>query len=89
MSNLTYYTNDGYFNEIIHGYFDKKSNWKNSKNIKKVTFFNSLTETCQKCKIVSDFKDTSALGNKKKIISKFNKIWRKKFIKIKLFTGNL
>ena len=85
MSDLTYYTNDGYFNEIIHGYFDKKSNWKNSKNsknIKKVTFFNSLTETCQKCKIVSDFKDTSALGNKKKLYQNLIKYGEKNSLKL-------
>jgi len=68
MNSFTYYTNDGYFNDIITGYFDKKDNWKNTQNdISQVTFFNSLTQTCHKCKIVTDFVDTSALGNKKKL----------------------
>jgi hypothetical protein len=67
MSQFSYFINDGYFNEIIDSYFDQKDNWTKQKKSEKITFFNSLIETCQTCHIVSNFTDTSALGNKKKL----------------------
>jgi len=81
MNSFTYYTNDGYFNDIITGYFDKKDNWKKvQKDISQVTFFNSLTQTCYKCKIVTDFVDTSALGNKRKLYKNLLKYAKSKLI---------
>ena len=81
MNSFTYYTNDGYFNDIITGYFDKKDNWKKTqKDISQVTFFNSLTQTCHKCKIVTNFVDTSALGNKKKLYKNLLKYAKSKSI---------
>ena len=45
MNSFTYYTNDGYFNDIITGFFDKKDNWKKTQNdISQVTFMLKITQ---------------------------------------------
>ena len=72
----SYCVNDGYFSNIIDGYFKDKSWNKKKCNTKDVTLHHANFSTCSTCDITNGFEDTQELGNKKKLHAKLLRYYK-------------